>query len=104
MVEELRREDFQEEARFDATHGRYLSLAAAIKTPPSMGEEPVPYAWIAEALRASAPRVDDLLAAPQVRTHKMEEQCNEMRHLLMPEPASDAAPVVAVPGLAPSPS
>jgi hypothetical protein len=32
----------------------------------STGEEPVPYAWIADALRASAPRVDDLLVAPQV--------------------------------------
>ncbi|GAA3125283.1 MerR family transcriptional regulator [Planomonospora alba] len=58
LVEEMRREDPQEEDRYDATHGRYLSLVALINgTPPSTGEEdPALFAWVAAALRAPAPR------------------------------------------------
>ncbi|TDC07125.1 MerR family transcriptional regulator [Nonomuraea longispora] len=55
LVEQLRREDSQEEERYDATHGRYLSLVELINgTPPSTGEDDAAaFAWIAEALRAS---------------------------------------------------
>ncbi|MFC5816961.1 MerR family transcriptional regulator [Nonomuraea harbinensis] len=56
MVEEIQRSDAEENARYDATHGRYLSLVAVINgTPPDLGEEaPALFAWIAAALRASA--------------------------------------------------
>ncbi|WP_049561753.1 MerR family transcriptional regulator [Nonomuraea sp. SBT364] len=56
LVEELRREDFREEARYDATYGRYLSLVARINEIPAGADEdgPALFAWIAEALRASA--------------------------------------------------
>ncbi|MEU8380686.1 MerR family transcriptional regulator [Streptosporangium sp. NPDC048865] len=56
LVERIRREDSHEEARYDATHGRYLSLVAVINgTPPATSEEgPAFFAWIAAALRASA--------------------------------------------------
>ncbi|MFC4062353.1 MerR family transcriptional regulator [Planomonospora corallina] len=56
MVEEIRREDSQEEVRFGATHGRYLSLVVSINgTPPAAGEDdPALFAWIAAALRAPA--------------------------------------------------
>lgn len=59
LVEEIQREESREEAeagsRFDATHGRYLSLVSVINaTPLGEGEEnPVPFAWISAALRAS---------------------------------------------------
>ncbi|TDD19336.1 MerR family transcriptional regulator [Nonomuraea diastatica] len=55
LVEDLRREDSEEEARYDATHGRYLSLVALInETPPSTDEDdPALFAWIASTLRAS---------------------------------------------------
>ncbi|MEU4539181.1 MerR family transcriptional regulator [Streptosporangium sp. NPDC023825] len=62
LVEKAQREDSQEEARYDATHGRYLSLVSVINgTPPDTGEEgPVLFRWIAAALRASArPAVRD---------------------------------------------
>ncbi|MEO3805633.1 MerR family transcriptional regulator [Nonomuraea sp. B1E8] len=56
LVEQLRREDAQEEERYDATHGRYLSLVELINdTPPRTGEDdPAIFTWIASALRASA--------------------------------------------------
>ncbi|MGW2192624.1 hypothetical protein ACWCSH_09765 [Streptosporangium sp. NPDC001682] len=58
LVERIQREDSLEEARYDATHGRYLSLVAVINgTPPDTGEEgPALFTWIAAALRASARR------------------------------------------------
>ncbi|MDA0640540.1 MerR family transcriptional regulator [Nonomuraea ferruginea] len=56
MVEEIQRSDAEENARYDATHGRYLSLVAVINgTPPDTGDDgPALFAWIAAALRASA--------------------------------------------------
>ncbi|MEU4834905.1 MerR family transcriptional regulator [Streptosporangium sp. NPDC023615] len=56
LAERVRREESPQEARYDATHGRYLSLVAVINgTPPDTGEEgPALFAWIAAALRASA--------------------------------------------------
>ncbi|MFF5110363.1 MerR family transcriptional regulator [Streptosporangium sp. NPDC000509] len=56
LVEKIRREDSHEEARYDATHGRYLSLVAVINGTPPAGDEEGPelFAWIAAALRASA--------------------------------------------------
>ncbi|GAA3419674.1 helix-turn-helix domain-containing protein [Streptosporangium vulgare] len=56
LVEEIQREDSHEEARYDATHGRYLSLVAVINGTPPAGDEEGPelFAWIAAALRASA--------------------------------------------------
>ncbi|MDH2426123.1 MerR family transcriptional regulator [Sphaerisporangium sp. TRM90804] len=59
LVERLQRQDAREEARYDATHGRYLSLVAVINgTPPDTGEDgPALYAWIAAALRARCPEL-----------------------------------------------
>ncbi|MEU3168475.1 MerR family transcriptional regulator [Streptosporangium sp. NPDC006930] len=56
LVERIQRENSDKEARYDATHGRYLSLVAVINgTPPATDEEgPELFAWIAAALRASA--------------------------------------------------
>ncbi|GAA5044826.1 DNA-binding transcriptional MerR regulator [Thermocatellispora tengchongensis] len=58
LAEEMRREDSQEQDRYDATHGRYLSLVAVINgTPHSTdAEDPAVFGWIAAALRASARR------------------------------------------------
>ncbi|RCV52862.1 helix-turn-helix domain-containing protein [Marinitenerispora sediminis] len=57
-VEEVLREEPSEksdaESRFGLTHGRYLSLVAAINgTPPAAEQEALPLAWMSAALRAS---------------------------------------------------
>ncbi|MFB4283149.1 MerR family transcriptional regulator [Nonomuraea sp. MTCD27] len=60
LVEEIERAELPKEtdaeSRFDSTHGRYLSLVAVINGTPAGegGEGPVPFGWIAAALRASA--------------------------------------------------
>lgn len=42
-----------EDPVYDDTHGRYLSLVAAVNgTPPE--EDTLPYSWIADAMRAPA--------------------------------------------------
>ncbi|MGW0478941.1 MerR family transcriptional regulator [Nonomuraea sp. NPDC003214] len=58
LAKELRQEDSPEEARYAATHGRYLSLVASINgTPADADEETAALTgWLAEALRASARR------------------------------------------------
>jgi hypothetical protein len=55
MLPELEREESPREDRYDATHGRYLSLVNAINgTPPDeIADENALYAWIAAALQAS---------------------------------------------------
>jgi hypothetical protein len=55
MAEKIRREPSEEDARYAATHGRYLSLVDLInETPTSTGEEePEFFAWMATALLAS---------------------------------------------------
>jgi DNA-binding transcriptional MerR regulator len=60
LVEQFQREDAEENARYDATHGRYLSLVAVINDTPldTDWEDSVPYSWIAAALRASAQRAN----------------------------------------------
>ncbi|MGW3347259.1 MerR family transcriptional regulator [Nonomuraea rubra] len=40
---------------YDSTHGRYLSLVALINgTPAEADHDPIPYAWIADAMRATS--------------------------------------------------
>ncbi|WP_327106767.1 MerR family transcriptional regulator [Nonomuraea glycinis] len=55
MVEQFQREEPEEMPRYDATHGRYVSLVAVInETPPDKGEEFTALsAWMAAALHAS---------------------------------------------------
>jgi hypothetical protein len=55
MVEKFEREEPEETTRYDATHGRYVSLVAVInETPPDTGEEFAGVAaWMAAAYRAS---------------------------------------------------
>lgn len=58
QVPDLERRIAEEDAAsdgpvYDDTHGRYLSLVARINgTPTEAEEDPVPYAWIADAMRA----------------------------------------------------
>ncbi|WP_435106993.1 MerR family transcriptional regulator [Nocardiopsis synnemataformans] len=58
QIPEIERQIAEEDAAsedpvYDDTHGRYLSLVAAVNgTPPE--EDTLPYAWIAEAMRAPA--------------------------------------------------
>ncbi|WP_449061076.1 MerR family transcriptional regulator [Planomonospora algeriensis] len=56
LAEELRRGDSREEDRYDATHGRYLSLVALINGTPlgTDEEDPALFTWIAAALRTPA--------------------------------------------------
>ncbi|TDE56218.1 MerR family transcriptional regulator [Nonomuraea mesophila] len=51
----LREEDDDTGSRFDLTHGRYLTLVSVINGTSGPDQEVVPFAWIAAALRASAP-------------------------------------------------
>ncbi len=55
MAEKFEREEPEETTRYDATHGRYVSLVAVInETPPDTGEEfAAVSAWMAAAFRAS---------------------------------------------------
>ncbi|MEV0385064.1 MerR family transcriptional regulator [Nonomuraea sp. NPDC050643] len=52
LIEELQKE-VDTDSRFDVTHGRYLSLVAAINGTSAEEEGPVPFAWLSAALRAS---------------------------------------------------
>ncbi|NYH53894.1 DNA-binding transcriptional MerR regulator [Nocardiopsis arvandica] len=61
QVPDIKRRIAEEDAAsegpvYDDTHGRYLSLVAAINgtEPEEDGEDPAPYVWIADAMRAPA--------------------------------------------------